>query len=347
MEAWLQGHGLKDKMLKALVGICSDEFIESPDVLRSLQEQDKLHKVFTHAGLLLSIEKALQADAEEAKLEEQDEPSPIIVVNSAPKPNVGIAEQSAEMGSDHGWKYTLRKAIDETPLTSGLLEAARPMASVGLDMDMFTAVIDGERSSMKAKLTLHGLDLTKFLLDFAMSIYAYTLEVPSVYSIVNGQMFDPNRSEGPGGVSAGLRACLPYIKYLSVSLESLPEEFRFAGRCYRGIKWTFPSPQDHDPESYFHVGRQFFWYEFKSTSQAVSTMYQVSRHASWRACTHAITARRVARVHPSSTDPNSYDPALLCSPLLFFHPDPIHSFHPLPGTVLWKERPSQCVHHRR
>jgi hypothetical protein len=168
MEAWLQGHGLKDKMLKALVGICSDEFIESPDVLRSLQEKDKLHKVFTHAGLLLSIEKALQVDAEEAKLEEQDEPSPIIVVTSAPKPNVGIAEQSAEMGSDHGWKYTLRKAIDETPLASGLLEAARPMASVGLDMDMFTSVIDGERSSMKAKLSLHGLDLTKFLLDFAL-----------------------------------------------------------------------------------------------------------------------------------------------------------------------------------
>jgi hypothetical protein len=247
---------------------------------------------------------------------------PIVVVDSAPKPNAGIAEQSAEMGTDHGWKYTLGKAIDETPLASGLLEAARPMASVGLDMDMFTAVIDGERSSMKAKLTKEGLDLTKFLLDFAMSIYAYTLENPSVYSIVNGQMFDPNRSEGLDGVSAGLRACLPYIKYLSVSLKSLPEEFRFAGRCYRGIKWTFPSPQDHNPESYFHVGRQFFWYEFKSTSQAVSTMYQVSRHASCAQVRYH-TARRVARVQPSSTDPCSCDPPLLCSPLSSAPPSPL------------------------
>jgi hypothetical protein len=185
-----------------------------------------------------------------------------------------MAEQPAEMGTDYGWKFTLRKDIDETPLASNLLEAARPMESVGLDMAMFAAVIDDARPSMVAKLTLHGLDLDTFLISFAMSIYAYTLENPSLYRIVNGQMFDLKRSEGPGGVSAGLRACLPYIKYLEESLKALPEEFRFVGRCYRGVKWTFPSPQNHDPESYFHEGHQLFWYEFKSTSRVVSTMYQ-------------------------------------------------------------------------
>jgi hypothetical protein len=61
---------------------------------------------------------------------------------------------------------------------------------------------------MVAKLTLHGLDLDIFLISFAMSIYAYTLENPSLYKIVNGQMFDPK--QGPGGVSVGLRACLPF-----------------------------------------------------------------------------------------------------------------------------------------
>jgi hypothetical protein len=86
---------------------------------------------------------------------------------------------------------------------------------------------------------MHGLDLDTFLISFGMSIYAYTLENPSLYRIVNGQMFDPKRSEGPGGVSAGLHACLPYIKYLEESLKALPEELRFAGRCYRGGLWAW------------------------------------------------------------------------------------------------------------
>jgi hypothetical protein len=182
-------------------------------------------------------------------------------------------DYSAEIGTDRGWKFALRRSIDETPLASNLLEAARPMESVGLDMTVFTEVIAGERPSMRAKLTQRGMNLAVFLLEYAMTIHAYTLERPSIYSIVNGQMGEPRRSAGPGGVSVGLRACLPYIKYLEESLKALPEDFRFVGRCYRGIKWTFPSPRDHDPESYFHVGRQFFWYEFKSTSREVSTMY--------------------------------------------------------------------------
>jgi hypothetical protein len=186
---------------------------------------------------------------------------------------MALAEQSTEMGTDYGRKFALRKSIDKTPLASDLLEVTRPMKSVGLNMAMFTAVV-GDARPMLAKLTLHGLGLTIFLIGFALTIYAYTLENPSLYRIVNGQVFDPELSEGPGGVSAGLRTCLPYIKHLEESHKALPEEFRFAGRCYRGVNWTFPSPQNHDPESYFLQGRKLFWYEFKSKSREVSTMYQ-------------------------------------------------------------------------
>ena len=53
-------------------------------------------------------------------------------------------EESAEMGTDHAWKYTLRKAIDATPQPESLEAAVTPMAEVGLDLDMLLAVIEGE-----------------------------------------------------------------------------------------------------------------------------------------------------------------------------------------------------------
>ena len=39
----------------------------------------------------------------------------------------------------------------------------------------------------------------------------------------------------------------------------------YDGRCLRGVKWVFPSPDDHDPEDYFHAGKRVTWYEFKSS----------------------------------------------------------------------------------
>ena len=108
-----------------------------------------------------------------------------------------------------------------------------------------------------------------FLLDFAIAIYLYTLEDPAIYKLMNGAMFAPGRETADGSVSDDIRACLPYIKFLDKSLISLPEKYHFKGRCFRGVKWVFPSTDKHDPESYFYEGKEFYFYEFKSSSHTV------------------------------------------------------------------------------
>jgi hypothetical protein len=40
------------------------------------------------------------------------------------------------------------------------------------------------------------------------------------------------------------------------------------------VQWAFPSPDAHDPEAFFYVGKEFWWYEFKSTSEDFDTMYK-------------------------------------------------------------------------
>eukprot|EP01043_Picozoa_sp_COSAG02_P097801 COSAG02_NODE_33998_length_491_cov_0.778061_1_plen_163_part_11 len=86
-------------------------------------------------------------------------------------------------------------------------------------------------------------------------------------------MRSPRRAAGPGGLSAELRACMPYIKFLWVALEELPQKFHHVGRVQRGIKWAFPEPANHDPENFFYPGREFCWYEFKSSSTDFNVMY--------------------------------------------------------------------------
>ena len=59
---------------------------------------------------------------------------------------------------------------------------------------------------------------------------------------------------------------MPYIKFLDTALSRLPASFIFQGRVQRGVKWVYPSPDQHDPEVYFRVGAVVYWYEFKSSS---------------------------------------------------------------------------------
>ena len=87
-------------------------------------------------------------------------------------------------------------------------------------------------------------------------------------------MFSDDRGKGAGGMSDNLRACMPFIKYLDTALDQLPEQFNFTGRCLRGIKWVFPSEEDHDPEEYFKQGKRITFYEFKSSSRKMELMYE-------------------------------------------------------------------------
>ena len=61
---------------------------------------------------------------------------------------------------------------------------------------------------------------TSYPVDYAVAIHIYTLEDPRVYAVVNDAMFNPSRRK-PGAssqISAELRACLPFIKFLDAAL---------------------------------------------------------------------------------------------------------------------------------
>ena len=63
------------------------------------------------------------------------------------------------------------------------------------------------------------------------------------------------------------------IKYLDTALEEAPAKFEFSGRCQRGVKYVYPSPEDHDPERHFFAGKEVTWYKFNSASVEFKTMY--------------------------------------------------------------------------
>ena len=74
------------------------------------------------------------------------------------------------------------------------------------------------------------LGLTEDYLPFAVAVHLYSLELiganadGSVYKVVNRTMRAPERQDlaAPGGVSADLECCLPYIKFLDEALARLP-----------------------------------------------------------------------------------------------------------------------------
>eukprot|EP00300_Choanocystis_sp_HF-7_P016121 c19301_g2_i1.p2 GENE.c19301_g2_i1~~c19301_g2_i1.p2 ORF type:complete len:159 (+),score=24.50 c19301_g2_i1:669-1145(+) len=85
-------------------------------------------------------------------------------------------------------------------------------------------------------------------------------------------MYSADRAGTNNQLSDGLRACLPYIKFLDTALVQLGEQFQHRGPCYRGVKWVYPNLQNHDPVRHFPRGKEFFWYEFKSSSRDLCLM---------------------------------------------------------------------------
>ena len=112
-----------------------------------------------------------------------------------------------------------------------------------------------------------------------------------MYELVNRVMFDPSQHIQGAAVGedlgADIRTCAPYIKFLDTALERLPERFVYRGRVQRGVKWVFPSLDQHDPEAYFRTGATMMWYEFKSSSTKRELMSQP------RFCGHAAGPRTI------------------------------------------------------
>ena len=188
-------------------------------------------------------------------------------------------DSDGAVGIDYGWYKTVEKAMKDTPLAPSLMEAIQGMRDLDgtVDVDLLEEIIKGKREEWEDFLYSAAGPFklpASYRIDFAIAIYVYTLNDPAVYAVVNREMFNKAR-RNPGafaGISASLRACLPFIKFLDAALEALPDCYVFQGEVRRGVKWVYSSPDEHDPASHFPQGLKIMWYEFKSTSTRQEVM---------------------------------------------------------------------------
>ena len=56
----------------------------------------------------------------------------------------------------------------------------------------------------------------------------------------------------PGdAMSAQLVTVMAYVKFLDEALARLPARFHYEGEVERGVRWVYPSPDEHDPVKHF------------------------------------------------------------------------------------------------
>ena len=175
--------------------------------------------------------------------------------------------------SSTAWATKLARLLETTPLATSLSKAVQPLKELGFDVAGLRAVLNSRQAQWSRAGTLGQLGLPESFMEFALAIHAYTLDSPNLYSLLNAAMAEKVRSEGPDGVSARLRAVLPFAKFLDAALCALPPTFAYRGKCYRGVKTVFPSPLHHHPERHFPSGSTVTFYEFKSASVRSEVMY--------------------------------------------------------------------------
>ena len=186
------------------------------------------------------------------------------------------AESDGSARIDHAWKRRLRREIDQTPLVPTLEDAVRPLKRFPeIDMEILLGVIADQRKEWENELySATGFNLPRsYRLDLAVAINLYTRNDPSIYAVINREMFNPDRRKsGSGEISGALRACLSFIKFLEEALKALPDTYIFKGEVRRGVKWVYPSLNNHNPSAHFGIGKTLMWYEFKSTSKEQHVM---------------------------------------------------------------------------
>jgi hypothetical protein len=179
---------------------------------------------------------------------------------------------SSHIGDDGGYARFLVETLRAAPLAPTLDDTLHTLGEVGLSVGALRDLVRDKRADMRAILIREGV--SAYREDFALAIFLYTVEHPQLYKAINGALRARDRVSAAGALSDAMRACLPYAKFLCEALAGAPAKFIFDGRCHRGIQWAFPSPDAHDPETFFYVGKEFWWYEFKSTSEDFGTMYK-------------------------------------------------------------------------
>ena len=194
------------------------------------------------------------------------------------------------------WANTLMTNIKRTPLVNTLDEAVWPIKDrfhhhqdafplvdgTGFhkwDDGVFNSSIQSFEFAIREKLPRlarkFGVPAVNNIpIEYLKGIHAYTLENPSLYKISSHSVVSKAR-RGPTGtdISNDVRAILKFYRFLIEALKSLPDCFRCTEEVYRGVKWCFPAPDEHNPEEYFEVERTLLWFEFKSSSTIFRMMY--------------------------------------------------------------------------
>eukprot|EP01043_Picozoa_sp_COSAG02_P049529 COSAG02_NODE_4982_length_4751_cov_8.305245_2_plen_1387_part_01 len=177
---------------------------------------------------------------------------------------------------DVAWSAAITTAVQNEPCPETVLDALRSMAAVPtvinlhIDIGVVQGLIESKRSGMRDKLRQLGCP-PEFAVEDALTIWIYTLEQPAVYRAVNRAL--RARLDASGQMSEAVKACLPFIKRLDWALDQAPTQFQYTGRCFRGDKWVWLSPQQHDPAGFFEHGFEFSWHEFKSASREMDIVY--------------------------------------------------------------------------
>ena len=208
--------------------------------------------------------------------EEQSSPAHLPRPSSAPP--------DGEVEPDCAWTTRLRTLIDATPLESSLSGLDSVLAQLvaafpSVNRDHLLAVAHGQADDWSRQASMQHLGLPDDFLPFAVAILVYTLLTPGVcvHTLVSAAMDSPRRAlrgeeavEGP--VSPELCACLPYIKFLDEALRRLPDSFVYHGPVQRGVRWVWPSAEEHAPERHFRPGATLHWHGFRAGSTKAQAM---------------------------------------------------------------------------
>ena len=76
-------------------------------------------------------------------------------------------ELSCEIGNDRAWMFRLKREMQSSPLANSVMDALRPLAQLGVDMEMLEFVVGGTRPEMQAKLNELGI-ASQYSVDFAL-----------------------------------------------------------------------------------------------------------------------------------------------------------------------------------
>uniref|UniRef100_A0A0G4HDV7 U-box domain-containing protein n=1 Tax=Chromera velia CCMP2878 TaxID=1169474 RepID=A0A0G4HDV7_9ALVE len=184
------------------------------------------------------------------------------------------------VGINHEWADVLADRLENTPLAASLYEAVKPLGRMNIDVKKLEEIIETklrewDRGGLQ-KVDGEWPPLPDtYAIEKAVCIHIYTLKHPEVRALANQALeslasrrsFTPIE-QGSGGRLEDhlLDACLPFIKYLDVSLDTLPNSYVFKGEVHRRVKWVYPTVEDHKPEVHFKRGALLMWHGFRSAS---------------------------------------------------------------------------------